>query len=220
MATTYENTAWDVMTALRRGHNLTRTQQRRVLTLAKSLLDSNDPQLARVLLRLLRKMEPYEARICWLLGLCEFQLGNYVQAERCLESHWHLTRRPQTSFILARLYFVMGDVERSGDYLRHIPPYERYLVGNSPLFHLLLDATNPKRNSVNSDDVEKDIPMVDHFGPFFNETERAAIAKVLGRQLWKRGLVRLQRAEFSQAINDFESSKKFLNSTHTGGAHV
>ncbi len=225
MTTPNEIIASQVMTSLGRGTLLTRPLQRKVLTYAKSLMDGDEIALARVLLRILRKMEPYEARFQWLLGLCEFRLGNFGQARANLESHYLQTRRPQTAFMLARLYLVLGDTEQMNDHLKSVPPYERYLVGNAPLFNLLYSAAQPLDDESAPHCFHKmweslSTGELHDFGPFFNDQEERAVCKLLAKAYWRRGMLRLEATEVDSAISDFSASEFYLNETFTGGNHV
>jgi len=204
----YELLATQVITALRRGQRLTRPLQHRIFEFSRELMDSGEAALARVLLRVLHKVEPYEARFQWLLGLCEFHLGNFVLARRNLESHWHLTRRPQTAFVLARLCHVVGDREEMAHYLRSVPPYERYVVGNAPLFQLLQSQELGDAKSTPAD-----------FGPFINEQEESAVSRLLAKLYWRRGLSRLESEQANGAIEDFAACERFLNDSKKGEQH-
>ncbi len=231
MTTQLELIASQVMTALRRGQVLTRPLQRNVFAFAKSLMDCGDAVLARTLLRVLNKMEPYEAKFQWLLGLCEFHLGNWTQARRSLETHWIQTRRPQTAFMLARLFLVLGDYERMAECLKLVPSYDRYLVGNSPLFSLMFTGIPALAHAEPKDDelakhhfstvwahsAKGGLP---EFGPFFNDAEADAASELLGRIFWRRGLTRLDAAQADMAISDFKVSEDFLKTRPQRGAHV
>lgn len=230
MTSQLEMIASQVMTALRRGQVLTRPLQRNVFAFAKSLMDSGDAALARTLLRVLSKMEPYEAKFQWLLGLCEFHLGNWSQARRNLETHWFQTRRPQTAFMLARLFLVLGDREKMADCLKSVPPYDRYLVGNSPLFSLMytgipaLAHAEPKDNEVAKQHFaavwSHSAKGLHEFGPFFNEEEAKAASELLGKVYWRRGLTRLDASQAELAISDFRVSEEYLTTRPQRGAHV
>jgi hypothetical protein len=206
MAAHYELLVNQVVTALRRGQRLTRPLQNRIFEFSKELLDSGEAVLARVLLRVLRKIEPYEARFQWLLGVCEFHLGNLALARRNLEHHWLQTRRPQTAFLLARVCHVSGDRAQMSDYLRAVPPYERYLVGNAPLFQLLAGESQA---------IGDGNRQLGDFGPFFNADEQGAVSRLLAKLYWRRGLSRLEASEAKGAIEDFEACERFLK----GGNH-
>ena len=218
------------MTALRRGQVLTRPLQRKVFAFAKSLMDSDEAGLARVLLRLLRKMEPYEAKVQWLLGLCEFHLGHWANARQNLECHWQQTRRPQTAFMLARLSLVLGDRTRMAELLRAVPPYERYLLGNSALLNLMYTAIPAAANSgsepttPHSDLMAKALEDcgrggLAEFGPFFNSSEEQAASDLVGRLYWKRGMANLDAAQVNAAVSDFQTSERYLTNGHRGN-HV
>jgi len=222
MAMHYELIANQVITALRRGQRLTRPLQQRVFNFSRHLMDSGEAVLARVLLRVLRKAEPYEAKFQWLLGLCEFHLGNLGQARRNLESHWIQTRRPQTAFLLARLCHVQGEREQMAEYLRAVPPYERYVVGTGPLFQLLYSATSlgtAAEPSVHSLCGEGSTRQVGEFGPFFNSEEQSAVSRLLARLYWRRGMSRLEAAEVKGAVEDFKTCERFLDESGNGGNH-
>ncbi len=220
MPTQYELLASQVITALRRGQRLTRPLQHRIFEFSRELMDSGEAVLARVLLRVLRKVEPYEARFQWLLGLCEFHLGNFSVARRNLESHWLQTRRPQTAFLLARLCNVTGDQEQMADYLRSVPPYERYVVGNAPLFQLLYSSSQ-RDGAVDSTLQalcgEASVRVVNDFGPFINVQEETAVSRLLARLYWRRGMSRLDSEQAGEAIEDFAACERFLNDSNKGG---
>lgn len=209
------------MTALRRGQVLTRPLQRRVFAFAKSLMDSGDAALARVLLRLLRKMEPYEAKVQWLLGLCEFHLGHWANARQNLETHWQQTRRPQTAFMLARLFLVLGDRSRMAELLRAVPPYERYLLGNSALLNLMYTAVPSENGTAHYTKALADCGRggLAEFGPFFNAAEEQAASELVGRLYWKRGLANLDAAQAEAALSDFQASERYLTNGLRGN-HV